>query len=348
MNSTYLIAQATAAPDRVLSQPDFLAGFPRLHPTAKRIAAHLGVKRRHLVLEEDLNGEFVNEDEASLLAKHRLFALQLGSKVIKDALALGEIPTEAVGFICAVTSTGLLVPGLSGLLMEQLQLRPDCYRADLVGMGCNGGLSGLRILCDWTRGGPGRVGALVCCEINSAVYDIDPSVDVGIINSFFGDGAAAAVLQSSDGSQSYPRVIDFESYTNYDRSDAMRFEWNNETKRRSFRTTRDVASVVGNAVCEPVETLLSRYHLTPIEVRHWVVHTGGASVIQAVKKALGLSDFQLRHTISVLSDYGNVSSASVLFSLERLRHEALISAGEPVVMIAMGPGATIEVALLNL
>ena len=302
MNSTYLIAQATTVPDRLLSQLDFLARFRRLSPTAKRIGTQLGVQQRSLALEEDQSGEFVYEDEAGLLTKHRLLALHLGSKVTQNALALGKIPTEAVGFICCVTSTGLLVPGLSSLLMEQLRLRPDCHRADLVGMGCNGGLSGLRLLYDWTRGGAGRVGALVCCEINSAAYDIDTKVDVGIINSLFGDGAAAAVLQSSDCRQSYPRIVDFESYTNYERLDAMRFEWNNKTKRRSFRTPRDVALVVGNAVRIPVETLLSRYHLTLSEVRHWVVHTGGASVISAIKKALGLSDYQLRHTISVLSD----------------------------------------------
>jgi 3,5-dihydroxyphenylacetyl-CoA synthase len=348
MTPTYLIAQATTAPDRLLSQPDFLARFRRLSPTAKRIGPHLGVRQRRLALEEDLNGEFIYEDETALLAKHRILALDLGSKVTQDALTIGKIPTNEVGFICCVTSTGLLVPGLSSLLMEQLQLPTNCHRADLVGMGCNGGLSGLRLLYDWTRGEAGRVGALVCCEINSAAYDIDETVDVGIINGLFGDGAAAAVLQSSDDRQSYPRIVDFESYTNYDRLDAMRFEWNDKTKRRSFRTTRDVALVVGDAVRIPVEALLSRYQLTLSEVQHWVVHTGGASVINAVKKALCLSDYQLRHTISVLSDYGNVSSGSVLFSLERLMNEASINAGEPVVMIAMGPGATIEVALLNL
>ena len=186
------------------------------------------------------------------------------------------------------------------------------------------------------------------------MYVVDDTVRAGIVNSLFGDGAAAAVLTSHAGngtgvsrSHASPYVLDFESFCIPEQWAAMRFDWNDDAGKWSFFLDRDIPYVVGFNVREPVERLLARNGLDLSSIKHWVVHTGGGAVIESVKLGLGLDEHDVRHTRSVLRDYGNSSSGSFLVSLERLLAEGCAAAGDRGVMITMGPGAQIEAALLQ-
>jgi predicted naringenin-chalcone synthase len=80
-------------------------------------------------------------------------------------------------------------------------------------------------------------------------------------------------------------------------------------------------------------------------VAHWVVHSGGKKVIDSIKYSLDISEHDVRHTTGVLRDYGNVSSSSFLFSLQRLLAENVSQPGDHVMLMTMGPGTTIECCL---
>jgi alkylresorcinol/alkylpyrone synthase/polyketide synthase Type III len=221
-------------------------------------------------------------------------------------------------------------------------------------MGCNAGLNGMNPLVQWVRGHPGGVGLLVCCEINSAIYVVDETPRTGIVNSLFGDGAAAAVLTGYSGggataapSPRTPRVVDFESFCIPEQWAAMRFDWDADAGKWSFFLDKDIPFVIGFNVREPVEKLLKRNELDVSAVKHWVLHTGGGVVIDSIKLSLGLEEHDVRHTRSVLRDYGNISSGSFLVSLQRLLEEGCTSAGDLGVMVTMGPGAQIETALIE-
>ena len=97
----------------------------------------------------------------------------------------------------------------------------------------------------------------------------------------------------------------------------------------------------------PVDGLLTKHGVDKETIRHWIIHTGGGAVIDGAKRALNISEHDVRHTRSVLRDYGNISSGSFLVSLERLMHEGSVQPGDFGVMIAMGPGSTIETALVR-
>jgi 3,5-dihydroxyphenylacetyl-CoA synthase len=253
-----------------------------------------------------------------------------------------------------VTSSGFMVPGLSSLFSRELGFDRRLLRVDVVGMGCNAGLNGLNPLVQWVRNHPGQVALLVCCEINSAMYVLDETPRTGIVNSLFGDGAAVAVLtayaENGTGpapSGPTPCVIDFESFCIPEEWAAMRFDWNTNAGKWSFYLDRDIPYVIGFNVRKPLERLLERNGLDFSAISHWVLHTGGGAVIDSVKLSLGLEEHDVRHTRSVLRDYGNISSGSFLVSLERLLAEDCVSAGDRGVMVTMGPGAQIETALLQ-
>ena len=228
-----------------------------------------------------------------------------------------------VDYLMCVTSTGFMVPGLSSLFSRELGFARDLMRADVVGMGCNAGLNGLNPLVQWVENHPGKVALLVCCEINSAMYVLDDTPRTGIVNSLFGDGAAAAVLTSHAGTPAdrcdpgrRPSGHRFREllHSRAMGGDAVRLE----RRRRQV----ELLSSTGTSRTSSASTSASRWNgcwsatgWTSPPIKHWVLHTGGGAVIDSVKLSLGLDEHDVRHTRSVLRDYGNISSGSFLVSL---------------------------------
>jgi polyketide synthase Type III len=352
----------SAFPDTAYSQEEIGTLLGLENRVVKKLLRAPHIQKRHLYLpaKDARTGRVLPESAADLHTKFRKGALEIGSRAIRNALDAASLSTADVDYILCVTSSGFMVPGLSSLFSRELGFARDLVRADVVGMGCNAGLNGLNPLVQWVKNHPGQVGLLVCCEINSAMYVLDDTPRTGIVNSLFGDGAAAAVLTSYAGNGSGPRpsgpvlpsgpapcVIDFESFCIPEQWAAMRFDWDDHAGKWSFFLDRDIPYVIGFKVREPLERLLERNGLDFSAIKHWVLHTGGGAVIDSVKLSLGLEEHDVRHTRSVLRDYGNISSGSFLVSLERLLAEGCVSAGDRGVMVTMGPGAQIETALLE-
>jgi 3,5-dihydroxyphenylacetyl-CoA synthase len=351
-----LTSVGSAFPDKSYSQDEIGTLLGLDNRIVKKLLRSPHIQKRHLYLpgEDARGGRLLPESAADLHAKFRDGALKIGSHAIRNALEAASLSPADVDYMLCVTSSGFMVPGLSSLFSRELGFDPKLLRADVVGMGCNAGLNGLNPLVQWVRNHPGRVALLVCCEINSAMYVLDETPHTGIVNSLFGDGAAAAVLTSNaeNGtgplpSRPMPCVLDFESFCIPEQWAAMRFDWNDNAGKWSFYLDRDIPYVIGFNIREPLEKLLARNGLDFSAIKHWVLHTGGGAVIDSVKLSLGLEEHDVRHTRSVLRDYGNISSGSFLVSLERLLAEGCALAGDWGVMVTMGPGAQIETALLQ-
>ncbi len=347
---------ASAFPERSYTQHEVGELLGLENGVVRKLLRSPHIRKRHLYLPaaDARTGRVAEESVPDLQAKFRDGALDIGVRAIRAALDAASLTPADVDYILCVTSTGFMVPGLSSLFSRELGFDPKVLRADLVGMGCNAGLNGLNPLVQWIRNYPGRVALLVCCEINSAMYVVDQTPRTGIVNSLFGDGAAAAVVTSGTpaatgygGTGFLPWVLDFESFCIPEQWAAMRFDWDAGAGKWSFYVDRDIPAVIGANAREPVTRLLARNGLSFGDVRHWVLHTGGGAVIDAVMAGLDLTEWDVRHTRSVLGDYGNISSGSFLVSLERLLAEDSIRDGELGVMVTMGPGAQIETALIS-
>jgi predicted naringenin-chalcone synthase len=351
-----IVSVGSAFPRTAYSQDEIGALLGLENGVVKKLLGAPHIQKRHLYLPatDTRTGRAVEESPADLHAKFRDGAREIGSRAIRNALRAASLTAADVGYLLCVTSSGFMVPGLSSLFSRELGFDHRLVRADVVGMGCNAGLNGLNPLVQWVRNHPGKVALLVCCEINSAMYVVDETPRTGIVNSIFGDGAAAAVLTTEAGSGAGPApagprpfMIDFESFCIPEQWSAMRFDWNDDAGKWSFYLDRDIPYVIGFNIRRPLARLLHRNGLDFSAVKHWVLHTGGGAVIDSVKLSLGLEEHDVRHTRSVLRDYGNISSGSFLVSLERLLAEGCAAAGDRGVMVTMGPGAQIETALFR-
>ncbi|WP_078588866.1 MULTISPECIES: 3,5-dihydroxyphenylacetyl-CoA synthase DpgA [Streptomyces] len=347
------------------TQHELLDIFRIEDPKVRSVFLNSAIERRHLTIPpRDEDGRCLPESQGELLAKHRRLAVDMGSRALLGCLADAGLGLADIDYLCCVTTTGYLTPGLTALLIRELGIAPDCHRMDVVGMGCNAGLNALNAVSAWSAAHPGQVAVMVCAEACSAAYAFDDTMRTAVVNSLFGDGAAAiAVVAGAEtaratepaagpgtepaGASPGPRILSFASHIITDALGAMRYDWDDEQLRFSFFLDPEIPYVVGANAERVVDGLLSGAGLRRGDIAQWLVHSGGKKVIDAVRLNLGLTRHDVRHTTGVLRDYGNLSSGSFLFSYERLLRERVVRPGEYGVLMTMGPGSTIETALVQ-
>jgi alkylresorcinol/alkylpyrone synthase/polyketide synthase Type III len=189
---------------------------------------------------------------------------------------------------------------------------------------------------------------MVCVEVASAAYVFDGTIGTSVVNSLFGDGAAAVAVSTGQGTRApLPQLVKFSSHIITDAIDSMSFTWDDSVGKYDFYLSLDVPYVVGANAETAVARLLDGTGIRLRDVAHWVVHSGGKKVADSLRVNLGLTHYDVRHTMSVLHDYGNLSSGSFLYSYQRLMDEGVTRPGEYGVMMTMGPGSTIETALVR-
>jgi 3,5-dihydroxyphenylacetyl-CoA synthase len=344
----------TAVAGEPYSQRDLLDIFRITNSRVRSVFLNSAIERRYLSLPPaGDDGARAHETQAELLVKHKALTLDMGARAIDTALKNAGAGIEDIGHLCCVTTTGFLTPGLSALLISEMGIAPQCSRVDVVGMGCNAGLNALGVTAAWAAAHPRQLAVLLCAEACSAAYVFDSTMRTAVVNSLFGDGAAAIVLTSDDTGDRLPRapqgprILSFASHIITDAVGAMRYDWDDALGKFSFYLDPDVPYVVGAHAELVIDRLLSGTGLRRSDIRHWLVHSGGKKVIDAIRVNLGLTRHDARHTIGVLRDYGNLSSGSFLFSYERLLREHVTEPGDYGVLMTMGPGSTIETALVR-
>jgi 3,5-dihydroxyphenylacetyl-CoA synthase len=296
-----LVGVGTANPSTYYTQRELLDLVPMRDKRIRSLFLNGSIEGRYLVLPPPApDGGLARETQGQLLRKHRVEGTALAATALAACLKKAGRSLDDVRYLCCVSSTGWLTPGLSTLVADQLGLGHGCGRLDVVGMGCNAGLNGLNAIASWSALHPGELAVLICVEVCSAAYVFDGSMRTAVVNSLFGDGAAAVAVMSACDADAGPAVRRFESYLIPDSVPAMRYDWDDTHGKFSFSIDPEVPYVVGAHVEAVVDRLLAATGIRRSQVAHWLVHSGGKKVIDAVKVNLGLTEHDLRHTRDVL------------------------------------------------
>jgi len=343
-----ILSVGTSVPKTSFSQSELAEIFKVQNEKALRFFKHPHIKKRYLLPPQ--KGGFKNsmteETPGELREKFITHSLFLIEEAVEKALAAAGLKREDIDFITCVTSTGFLVPGLSALMIEHMRLRPDCQRSDIVGMGCNAGLNGMNAVASWCEANPGKNGILICCELCSCIYSLDEEENTSLVNSLFGDGVAASILRAGDQKAKGPEILRFQSYLIPNSLPYLRFNFLADRNRYNFYVDKKTPETLAAHIDIPVNLVLKNFGLSQNDIKYWIFHTGGDAILTGIEKKLNLPENALRHTRSILSDYGNISSGSFLFSYQRLLGEQETCQGHGL-MATMGPGLTIELALLK-
>jgi predicted naringenin-chalcone synthase len=310
-----------------------------------------GVQTRHSVVLDTPGGElagrqsFYSHTNPSTRDRMRRFEAESGRLAIaagQAALQDAGVPPERITHVVTVSCSGFQAPGFDVALIKQLGLAKSAARTHIGFMGCHGMLNGLRVARAFIDADPGAVVLLCAVELCSLHHQYGWDSDQIVANSLFADGAAAMVVLSGAVETCAFRLGGSGSTLIGDCEDVM--TWRIGDNGFIMTLSPRVPELISLHVRPWLDDWLEGQGTSRQAMGSWAVHPGGPRILSAFGEATGLDRAALEVSYSVLAEYGNMSSPTVAFILERLRRS---DAARPCVALAFGPGLAVEAVLLG-
>jgi predicted naringenin-chalcone synthase len=275
--------------------------------------------------------------------RYKKDAPQLAEKAAQQVLEKWGGQGKRITHIISVSCTGVLAPGIEYYLMQNLGLPPTVNRIGINFMGCFGAFKGLSVARAFTQEDPDARILLVCTELCSLHLQADDHSETLTANSLFSDGSAAAIIGGNPQNDEKPLWDIIRTYSLGFKNSLDKMSWEASDRGFLMRLSHTVPVLIGRHMQEFARGLLRNEVQT--EQCDWAIHPGGKSILQAVERSLQLQPDQTKSSWDILANYGNMSSATLLFvfeSLSRQSHLRPWTAG-----VGFGPGLSAEGILLQ-
>jgi predicted naringenin-chalcone synthase len=354
-----IVAIGTAVPPTRLAQHevrDLFAAQPGLDRRGQRLVHAAfdaaAIDHRHTVLRglldpgdaepDDLavrgaDGELLSPSTGARSLEYQRLAPALFRSAAAQALSDADVVPGEVTHLITVSCTGLFAPGPDVLLVRDLGLDPTVERYHLGFVGCAAAMPALRAAHRFVVAQPDAVVLVVCAELCSLHIRTSSDPQQIVAASVFADGAAAAVVRAAEPRSRRLELDDFATALVPEGEREM--AWTVGDEGFQMVLSAEVPRIVGREVRAAAERLL--------DVDAWAVHPGGRSILDRVSSGLDLDDDAMIPSRRVLREYGNMSSATILFILRELLHDPALPDGASIGALAFGPGLTVESARLR-
>ncbi len=265
--------------------------------------------------------------------------------------ACQELDALDITHLVTVSCTGFFNPGPDYKIVRELGLNPAVQRYHLGFMGCYAAFPALRAAKLFCEADPDAVVLVVCAELCSLHVRASNDPDTIMGSALFANGAAAAIVTARSGSEKKAllQLDHFETVLTPVGEDSM--AWNIGDHGFEMVLGNYVPHIIDDHIVGALKPLLARdpelEALPYPSIRHWAIHPGGRSILDKVQARLGLTDEQLVPARETLRNYGNMSSATVLFVLKHILEQAPEEGDERICSMAFGPGLTVETALFT-
>ena len=361
--STKILSIGTAVPAARLDQPrarDFFAAQPGVSRlTARLIGAAFdqsAIDHRYSVIGQIGSGGTLFSEDGELLrapstgernAVYRRAAPPLSEAAARDALERSGFDAAEITHVVTASCTGFFAPGPDYLLVKQLGIPRTAERTHIGFMGCAAAFPALRTAQAIADARPGAVVLVVCTELCSLHIRSSSDPEQIVASAVFGDGAGAAIVSSAEPKPGRPWLETGVFSTAITAEGEQDMDWTIGDSGFEMRLTAEVPRIIGREIAGVVEAMLGG--ADPLgDVDAWAVHPGGRSVLDRVQGGVGLPDEAMAHSRAVLRDFGNMSSATILFILQRILADETLADGARVAGLCFGPGLTVETARLTL
>lgn len=273
-------------------------------------------------------------------------SLQYSIQAAEDAITKAGISKDDITDLFFVSTSGLATPSIDALIINAMRLNPAVNRSPLWGLGCGGGVSGMAKACTAATANPDAVVLLIAVELCSlTLIKNDYSKSNFIGSSLFSDGIAACIIKGDNHTNNTQvKYVGSGSKLYYDSLDIMGWDFQDTGFKVLF--SKDIPSFINEHIKEDIAAFLAKHLLTLDDIKNFIFHPGGKKVLDAYDDALQLDANALNYTRDAMRDYGNMSSATVLYVLEKFLNEGFTDGYG--LMLAMGPGFSSEMVLLQM
>jgi predicted naringenin-chalcone synthase len=363
--SAYIHQISTSTPGYTYAQSytrDRLKGWAK-DPKTKRLIHAIynrsGIETRHSVTGDfDLGTEatlYRSEADGTLIPpgtaeRNRIYthcareiAVELARRTIQNATGFSK---EDITHIIYTSCTGFANPGPDFHIIKEMGLRPNVERYTLGFMGCYAAFPALRMAAQFCEANADAVVLVMCLELCTLHMQINDQPDSILANSLFADGASAAIVSARTPLTAKPayRLDGFESAVLPSSEADMAWEIGDEGF--NIVLSSYVPEIIGGNIRQLLHRVLNSHGTKVDEIDEWAVHPGGRAILDKVQDSLHLKPDALEAARNVLRDYGNMSSATILFVLKEMLDSAETEDAALCAM-AFGPGLTVETAMMQ-
>ncbi len=316
-----------------------------------------GIEKRHTVLDDALDESadsffiraFSDEVEGPTTEERNAIYTEGATKLFVD---VGQrllkrnpsVSTSDITHVITVSCTGFYAPGPDFELVKRLGLSPSTQRFHLGFMGCYAAFPALKMAKAFCEADPNATVIVICTELCTLHFQNKTDLDNLVAASVFADGSAGVLVSSKEPETSGFSMDGFASSLAYEGEKDM--AWTIGDTGFDMILSSYVPDIIESNIADIISPLLQQFEITQKEIGIWAVHPGGRAIIDKIVKALSLNEEQVQSSRRVLANFGNMSSATVLFVLEDILKQSP-KQGTKVLPIAFGPGLTIESGLFT-
>jgi len=342
----HVLSIATASPQYSFQQTDIAESMVRALNLPPKDSSNL----RKLYHQSDIHTRYsVMQNFDSLYTqptsqqRNEIFKLEapkLAITAAKKALDAWQRKPSEITHVISVSCTGMIAPGIEYYLIKELGLQPTTSRVGINFMGCFGAFNAISVATAIAKENPKNRVLVVCTELCSLHGQIDLSPDTLLANALFADGAAACIVGDKDPEEKHLFEIINRSSLIVPNTDHI-MSWDVGNHGYFMKLSPRVPVLLKKHIVSFAQNLIEKK--CSFEECHWAIHPGGKSIIQAIEKECGLIPSQTESSWETLRKYGNMSSATFLFVLEK----SLQTRQKWTLGIGFGPGLSMEGILMR-
>ena len=370
--NTYITAIGTAVPDHRIAQKDiarFMARTLQLNEDRRQRLLALyrasGIDYRYSVLEDygRSDGFSFFPDAPGLepfptiqqrMQVYQQEAVRLSSLAATRCLdQLPDLHRSDITHLIYVSCTGMYAPGVDISLINSLGLNTSVQRTAINFMGCYAAFNALKVAHSIAQSSPEANVLMVCTELCSIHFQKSDDEDTLLANALFADGSAAAVVsqhRNGDGIR-----LSLEQFCcDLAPGGQQDMAWNIGNFGFEMRLSSYVPNIIQQEIKQLTQRLMQRLAYaegdlaSEVAVDYYAIHPGGKRILQVIEEVLSLQKHDNRYAYDILRRYGNMSSPTILFVLQKLMSDLTVADHDKHVLgLAFGPGLTLESMLLR-
>lgn len=314
----------------------------------KRLYQQSEIQTRYAAIDDFSKSKdecnFFEIDKKTSIEKRMKKFFEIAPTLCKQAIQQcipNKIKRSDITHLITVSCTGISAPGLDIQLIQLLDLPTTIHRTSVNFMGCYAAIHALKQANAICKSQANAQVLIVDVELCTIHFQDDYTMDNIAASLLFGDGAAAVLVSNEKGIYS---IEDFYSEVALDGYNDM--AWNISSTGFLMTLSGYVPSIIASNIEPMLLNSLNKMNIKKNDIQHWAIHPGGKKIISEIEKVLNLSSKDVEISRGVLSDFGNMSSVTILYVLKRMQ-EQIKAPNETIYSVAFGPGLTIESMFLK-
>ena len=360
-NSAYIHRIETALPEHIFKQEELREIMKDVVGTTKRekriihhLYANSGIDTRYSVIDDFHNRDtpalFFNGQGATpgtksrndlYIKKGRDLFVEVAEKLLKNS----EFDAQDITHLITVSCTGFYAPGPDFDIINSLGLDPSIERYHLGFMGCYASIPALKMAQQFCAANDDATVLLVSVELCSIHFQANSEMDNLLSSTVFSDGGGGAIVSSKTPDTSHFRIDGFASSINKKGEDDM--AWSIGDTGFNMILSNYIPDLLKEGMDDFLLDVMNQFQITHDEIEQWAIHPGGKAILDKLENSTSVPKGKLDSSRNILSRFGNMSSATILFVLKELMNQSSKKKEEKTLAMAFGPGLTLESALLT-